>query len=331
MNPTLREITAGFSSLEYRIAQTYYEPTLWKTDAPPEVVYEIFKAYKMMQSEGNEEEFLKNVHPSSSMHACMKKPITVKPDFNTENLKDKKKLGKYFVALEANWGPKPRATGGKKASKPEESKAQFQTDEATRVAVLSITACGQGLTLTAAHTVVFAELYWVPGQMIQAEDRVHRIGQQNHVDVHYCIAQGSLDNIIFNSLNRKSQDTTAVLDGKAKHLDAYKETEAGSMDNAKSRRAGADIRNLLSAGSASVATSGSNEHSEKTVGDACDSISNGSASVATQAKKRPSSFAVGENTDVHSADNASSTPTPKKRGRPSNCVQSLAPRSDSQR
>jgi tRNA (guanine26-N2/guanine27-N2)-dimethyltransferase len=122
MNPTLREITAGFSSLEYRIAQTYYEPTLWKTDAPPEVVYEIFKAYKMMQSEGNEEEFLKNVHPSSSMHTCMKKPITVKPDFNTENLKDKKKLGKYFVALEANWGPKPRATGGKKASKPEESK-----------------------------------------------------------------------------------------------------------------------------------------------------------------------------------------------------------------
>jgi SNF2 family DNA or RNA helicase len=201
--------------------------------------------------------------------------------------------------------------------------AQFQTDEATRVAVLSITACGQGLTLTAAHTVVFAELYWVPGQMIQAEDRVHRIGQQNHVDVHYCIAQGSLDNIIFNSLNRKSQDTTAVLDGKAKHLDAYKETEAGSMDNAKSRRAGADIRNLLSAGSASVATSGSNEHSEKTAGD-------GSASVANTSKKRPSSFAVGENTDVHSADNASSTPTPKKRGRPSNRVQSLAPRSDSQ-
>jgi len=57
------------------------------------------------------------------MHSCMQKPITVKPDFNTANLKEKKKLGKYFVATEANWGPKPRATGGKKETKPiEESK-----------------------------------------------------------------------------------------------------------------------------------------------------------------------------------------------------------------
>lgn len=59
-----------------------------------------------------------------------------------------------------------------------------------------------GLTLTAAHTVVFAELYWVPGQMLQAEDRVHRIGQTEMVDVHYCIAQGSLDERVYASLNK---------------------------------------------------------------------------------------------------------------------------------
>ena len=45
----------------------------------------------------------------------------------------------------------------------------FQEDPGCRVALLSITACGQGLTLTAATAVVFAELYWVPGQMQQAE------------------------------------------------------------------------------------------------------------------------------------------------------------------
>jgi SWI/SNF-related matrix-associated actin-dependent regulator 1 of chromatin subfamily A len=37
---------------------------------------------------------------------------------------------------------------------------RFQADASVRVAVLSLTAASQGLTLTAASTVVFAELHW---------------------------------------------------------------------------------------------------------------------------------------------------------------------------
>eukprot|EP00927_Polykrikos_kofoidii_P055896 TRINITY_DN50082_c0_g1_i1.p1 TRINITY_DN50082_c0_g1~~TRINITY_DN50082_c0_g1_i1.p1 ORF type:complete len:744 (-),score=119.89 TRINITY_DN50082_c0_g1_i1:433-2433(-) len=106
---------------------------------------------------------------------------------------------------------------------------QFQNDSSIRVAVLSICACGQGLTLTAAHTVVFAELYWVPGQLQQAEDRVHRIGQEQPVDIHYCIAEGTLDGRVFNALNRKCMDTTGVLDGVERNMDVrHKSSQASA-------------------------------------------------------------------------------------------------------
>ena len=68
----------------------------------------------------------------------------------------------------------------------------FQEGNA-RVFVGQITAAGTGLTLTAARTVVFAELDWVPGNVIQAEDRCHRIGQQLPVRVIHLVAEGSVD------------------------------------------------------------------------------------------------------------------------------------------
>lgn len=70
---------------------------------------------------------------------------------------------------------------------------RFQSDPACQVYVGSITASGVGITLTAAKICVFAELDWVPGNITQAEDRLHRIGQHDPVLVQHLVIDGSLD------------------------------------------------------------------------------------------------------------------------------------------
>ncbi|XP_069472910.1 SWI/SNF-related matrix-associated actin-dependent regulator of chromatin subfamily A-like protein 1 [Ambystoma mexicanum] len=80
---------------------------------------------------------------------------------------------------------------------------KFQFSEKCFVAVLSITAANMGLTLCAADLVVFAELFWNPGVLIQAEDRVHRIGQTSSVNIHYIVAKGTADDFLWPMIQEK--------------------------------------------------------------------------------------------------------------------------------
>lgn len=96
--------------------------------------------------------------------------------------------------------------------------ARFQglPDTQPAIFILSIQAAGQGLTLTAASTVVFAELRWVPGELLQAEDRAHRLGQSHSVNVHYLIAKDTPDEAMWAVLQRKVRTLGATLDGNSK-------------------------------------------------------------------------------------------------------------------
>nr|XP_006207338.1 SWI/SNF-related matrix-associated actin-dependent regulator of chromatin subfamily A-like protein 1 isoform X1 [Vicugna pacos] len=80
---------------------------------------------------------------------------------------------------------------------------QFQQSQGHAVAVLSITAANMGLTFSSAELVVFAELFWNPGVLIQAEDRVHRIGQLNSVGIHYLVARGTADDYLWPLIQEK--------------------------------------------------------------------------------------------------------------------------------
>ena len=100
----------------------------------------------------------------------------------------------------------------------------FQKQAGTRVALLSICAASHGLTLTAASLVVFAELSWNASDLVQAEDRVHRISQTNAVLIKYCLG-GPVDKIIWETVRRKLNVTSAAISGESRTLDA-EEAEA---------------------------------------------------------------------------------------------------------
>lgn len=68
---------------------------------------------------------------------------------------------KRFIRIDGSTSPKDRQAQIK----------QFQNDASVRIAVLGITAAGVAVTLTASSTVWFAELFWTPALMIQAEGK----------------------------------------------------------------------------------------------------------------------------------------------------------------
>jgi SWI/SNF-related matrix-associated actin-dependent regulator 1 of chromatin subfamily A len=87
----------------------------------------------------------------------------------------------------------------------------FQTKEDVRVFIGQIQAAGTGLTLTAASTVVFAETSWVPGEINQAIDRCHRIGQKDNVTAKFLVVEKSLDETMLKTIFDKEKTINRLL------------------------------------------------------------------------------------------------------------------------
>lgn len=90
----------------------------------------------------------------------------------------------------------------------------FQTNEKISVFIGQTIAAGVGLTLTAADTVLFIDEMWTPGDMIQAEDRAHRVGQLNSVQILTPLCTNSMDEKINELLREKRKILSKVLDNK---------------------------------------------------------------------------------------------------------------------
>lgn len=89
---------------------------------------------------------------------------------------------------------------------------RFQADPSCQVFIGSIHAAGVGITLTAAQKMLFAELDWTPANMLQAEDRIHRIGQEGNALIQQMVFDGSLDAKMADTLVRKMEVIERALD-----------------------------------------------------------------------------------------------------------------------
>eukprot|EP00929_Paragymnodinium_shiwhaense_P023263 TRINITY_DN14609_c0_g1_i2.p1 TRINITY_DN14609_c0_g1~~TRINITY_DN14609_c0_g1_i2.p1 ORF type:complete len:518 (+),score=124.13 TRINITY_DN14609_c0_g1_i2:290-1843(+) len=95
--------------------------------------------------------------------------------------------------------------------------SQFQEEADVRVALLSLTAMGHGVSFTAATTMVMAELHWVPGRLLQAEDRIYRPRQDGtmpeEVTIHYCVVKGEpfIDEDMFQLLETKLDTVNKIV------------------------------------------------------------------------------------------------------------------------
>ena len=96
----------------------------------------------------------------------------------------------------------------------------FQLNPNVKLFVGQIQAAGVGINLTAASNVVFLELPWTPGALVQAIDRVHRMGQKDSVNVYYLFAVDTIMEKIANLIDKKQKILAEVLDGKKPDSDS---------------------------------------------------------------------------------------------------------------
>ncbi|QLH08786.1 DEAD/DEAH box helicase [Candidatus Nitrosotenuis sp. DW1] len=114
--------------------------------------------------------------------------------------------------------------GGQSDKERQNSIDTFQNGE-TKLMIAGLRAGNVGINLTRAKYVIFAELDWSPAIHLQAEDRLHRIGQKSTVFAYYLMGNGTLDEHVARVLVDKSYEIDAIMDNKVESFENKEKAE----------------------------------------------------------------------------------------------------------
>ena len=115
-----------------------------------------------------------------------------------------------------------RVLGEDSSEKRTNSITAFQENPDVRCIICSLDAANVGIDLTVASDVLMVEQDWTPMKLNQAEDRAHRSGQKNAVNVTYLVMPDTLDEVLQEVIEHK-RNISADLnqDVKAEVLQAW--------------------------------------------------------------------------------------------------------------
>ena len=202
-------------------------------DLPEKIITPVYlklksKLYEELMGEYYEW-FNKNPNESSSLTIQFSKLMKVRQVIAEEKIKDTIELaenileqGKKVIIftnftntlnkIADHFGKQSVRLDGS-TSKPQRQYAvdQFQENEKVKVFVGNLRASGVGITLTAAEAVIMNDLSFVPGDLVQGEDRAYRYGQNNSVSIYYPLFINSIESVIYDMVNEKKKNINTVM------------------------------------------------------------------------------------------------------------------------
>lgn len=190
-----------------------YQPKLQIADLDPGLVLDTMTTIlKDFDREGVDDLTVGDVEPGFAAYSEARRDLALsKVPMGVEHVRRLVEAGEKVIvfaihkqvvdAVRAEFPTAARIVGGMTAKEVEKHKLRFQgdedqgiePDEDCRVIICNLKAGGVGHTLTEATVVVFLEIWSVPGDMEQCEDRAHRFGLKHNVLVQYLVVDGSMD------------------------------------------------------------------------------------------------------------------------------------------